>query len=200
MLRLRVKLRRRVLIVVAYCAALAACATTQPALKPAMDWSQRVANLQAMGSWKLDGRAAVAVGTQGWQASLNWQQQGEAIEVHLAGPFGVQATVLTRGPSGVSINGAPPNEAEMAQLQQRLGFDLPLDQLRYWLLGVPDPASTFDLKRNQQDRAQQLTQAGWSIDYDRYTPVGGDQLPAHLVLNREDVRVRIVVDHWEIAQ
>jgi outer membrane lipoprotein LolB len=162
-----------------------------------MDWSQRMANLQEAGSWKLDGRAAVAVGTQGWQATLDWQQQGQATEVHLAGPFGMQATVLSRTPEGVSINGAPPNQAEMAQLQQRLGFDLPLDQLRYWLLGVPDPGSAFDLKQNPQDRAQQLTQAGWSIDYDRYMPVGGDLLPSHLVLNREDVRVRIVVDHWE---
>jgi outer membrane lipoprotein LolB len=192
-----VKLRRRVLIVVCVCAALAACATTHPALKSAMDWSQRMANLQEAGSWKLDGRAAVAVGTQGWQATLNWQQQGQASEVHLAGPFGMQATVLSRTPEGVSINGAAPNEAEMAQLQQRLGFDLPLDELRFWLLGVPDPGSAFDLKRNPQDRAQQLTQAGWSIDYDRYMPVGGDLLPSHLVLNREDVRVRIVVDHWE---
>ena len=156
-----------------------------------------MANLQAAGSWKLDGRAAVAVGTQGWQASLDWLQQGQSTEVHLAGPFGVQATVLTRTPEGVSINGAAPSDAEMAQLQQRLGFDLPLDQLRYWLLGVPDPASAFDLRRNPQDRAQQLTQSGWSVDYDRYMPVDGDVLPSRLVLNREDVRVRIVVDHWE---
>jgi len=156
-----------------------------------------MANLQDAGSWKLDGRAAAAVGTQGWQATLNWQQQGPATEVHLAGPFGMQAMVLTRTAEGVSLNGAPPNDAEIAQLQQRLGFDLPLDQLRYWLLGVPDPGSAFDLTRNPQDRAQQLTQAGWSIDYDRYMPVGGDLLPSHLVLNREGVRVRIVVDHWE---
>jgi outer membrane lipoprotein LolB len=188
---------RRVLIFVSCCAALAGCATTQPTPKPSMDWSQRMANLQAAGSWKLDGRAAVAVGTQGWQASLDWLQQGQSTEVHLAGPFGVQATVLTRTPEGVSINGAAPSDAEMAQLQQRLGFDLPLDQLRYWLLGVPDPASAFDLRRNPQDRAQQLTQAGWSVDYDRYMPVDGDVLPSRLVLNREDVRVRIVVDHWE---
>jgi outer membrane lipoprotein LolB len=188
---------RRVLMVLCCCAALGGCATIPPTLKTSLDWAQRMANLQAAGTWKLDGRAAVAVGTQGWQATLNWQQQGEATEVHLAGPFGMQATVLTRTPEGVSINGAPPNAAEMAQLQQRLGFELPLGQLRYWLLGVPDPGSTFDLQRNPQDRAQLLTQAGWSIDYDRYMAVGDDVLPAHLVLNREDVRVRIVVDHWE---
>jgi outer membrane lipoprotein LolB len=86
-----------------------------------------------------------------------------------------------------------------AQLQDRLGFELPLDDLRYWLLGVPAPNEAFDLTRNEQDRAQHLVQDGWSIDYDRYMAASGDVLPAHIVLSRGDVRVRVVVDHWDIS-
>lgn len=152
--------------------------------------------MQKAVAWQLDGRAAVAVGTQGWQATLNWQQHGESSEVHLAGPFGVGALVLKRSPDGLSLNGAPPSDAVLAQLQERLGFDLPLDHLRFWLLGVPDPSGAFELKRNDQDRASQLKQDAWTIDYDRYMPADGDLLPAHLVLNREGVRVRIAVDRW----
>jgi outer membrane lipoprotein LolB len=186
---------RRALLILS-CCALAACATTPPAVNT-LDWGRRMADLQQQDSWQLDGRAAVAVGTQGWQATLNWRQHGQETEVHLAGPFGVGAMELRRTAEGISLNGAPPNAADLAQLQQRLGFELPLDPLRYWLLGVPDPGASFDLQRNPQDRAQHLSQDGWTIDYDRYMPAGGDLLPAHLVLNRDDVRVRIVVDHWE---
>jgi outer membrane lipoprotein LolB len=107
------------------------------------------------------------------------------------------ALVLKRTPDGLSLNGAPPSDAVLAQLQERLGFVLPLDHLRFWLLGVPDPGATFDLMRNSQDRASQLSQDGWIIDYDRYMPVDGDSLPAHLVLTRESVRVRIAVDRWQ---
>jgi len=57
-------------------------------------------------------------------------------EVHLSGPFGIGALVLKRGPDGLSLNGAPPSGEVLAQLQQRLGFDLPLDHLRFWLLGT----------------------------------------------------------------
>ena len=85
----------------------------------------------------------------------------------------------------------------LAQLQERLGVELPIDHLRYWLLGVPDPSAAFELKRNDQDRALQLTQADWNIAYDRYMPVDGDLLPARVVLRREGVRVRIAVDRWE---
>ncbi|MGO9515345.1 MAG: lipoprotein insertase outer membrane protein LolB [Steroidobacteraceae bacterium] len=187
---------RRAIWLIAGCTVLAGCAAVRPALAPA-PWEQRLADLQHSSTWQLDGRAAVALGQQGWQASLDWRQSGEASEVHLAGPFGVGALVLKMTPAGLSLNGAPPSDAVTAQLQERLGFELPLDNLRYWLLGVPDPSSGFELTRNAQDRALHLTQAGWSIDYDRYMPNRGDLLPARLVLSRADARVRIAVDRWE---
>ena len=189
---------RRVLLLL--CSAmLAACVTTRPAPPPtALSWEQRVGGLQKTADWQLDGRAAVAVGTQGWQATLNWQQHGELSEVHLSGPFGIGALVLKRSPEGLSLNGAPPSDAVLAQLQEKLGFELPLEHLRFWLLGVPDPSAAFDLKRNAQDRASQLIQSDWNIEYDRYLPVAGDVLPAHATLSREGVRVRIAVDRWQL--
>lgn len=190
----------RVLLILLCSTVLAACVTTRRAPVPARaaeGWDQRVADLQRLSSWRLDGRAAAASGTQGWQASLNWRQSGDSAEVHLSGPLGLGSVVLTRTPDGLSLNGAPPSDAVLVQLQERLGFDLPVEHLRYWLLGVPDPGAAFDLKRNDQDRASQLTQDDWNIDYDRYMPVNGDFLPSHLVLSRAGVRVRIAVDRWE---
>ena len=146
--------------------------------------------------WQLDGRTAVAIGSQGWQATLNWRQRPIGSEVRLAGPFGVGAMVITQTPAGISVNGAPPNAVDLQTLQDRLGFELPIRNLRYWLLGVPDPDAPFELTRNSQDRAELLTQAGWEINYDRYAIVEGDWLPAHLVLSHAGARVRVAVDHW----
>jgi outer membrane lipoprotein LolB len=187
----------RLLLTSIGCCALAACASTRPVQPPSVAWDQRVNTLQNAGTWQLDGRAAVALGTQGWQATLTWRQADDTAELHLAGPFGIGAVVLKQTPAGLSYNGAPPSDAVLAQVQEKLGFDLPIDDLHYWLLGVPNPGSSCELKRNEQDRAKSLSQAGWSVDYDRYIPVAGDLLPARLVLSRGDVRVRIVIDHWD---
>src|ERR1700676_3559032 len=188
---------RRVLLILSCVTVLTACATNRRAPAPLPEGGeQRGADLQASRSWQLDGRAAVAVGTQGWQATLNWRQRGDSAEVHLSGPLGVGAMVLKRTPGGLSLNDAPPSDAVLAQLRDRLGFDLPVDRLRFWLLGVPDPSAAFELKRNDQDRALRLTQGDWTIDFDRYMPVDGDVLPGHLVMSREGVRVRIAVDRW----
>ncbi len=188
----------RYLLLTVFCCSLAACMTTRAPPPPGASWERRVSFLQKANTWQLDGRAAVAVGTQGWQATLNWREQNDSSEVHLAGPFGVGALVLKRTAQGLSLNGASPSDAVLSQLQEKLGFDLPLDHLRYWVLGVPDPSAAFELTRNAQDRALKLTQDGWSVDFDRYVSVDGDLLPAHVVVSREGVRVRIVIDHWTV--
>jgi outer membrane lipoprotein LolB len=178
---------------------LSACATRTPregAPLSASEWSTRAQALQHAKIWTLEGRAAVAAGAQGWQASLGWHQSDASSELQLAGPLGIGAQVVKRTPNGISINGAAPSASALSQLQERLGFSLPIDDLRFWLLGVPNPSSAFELQRNDQDRALHLTQSDWNIDYDRYMASGGDLLPAHIVLTRDDVRVRIVVDHW----
>jgi len=187
---------RHIALILFCCGALPACVTNRPA-PPSVPWEQRVGGLRTAGAWQLDGRAAVALGTQGWQATLNWRQDDIHAEVRLAGPFGIGARLLGQEPDGLSLNGAPPSDAVLTQLHDRLGFALPLDNLRFWLLGIPDPNLPFAITRNDQDRARQVTQAGWSIVYDRYMPVAGDLLPARLTLSRDDVRVRIVIDHWQ---
>ncbi|HEX3915041.1 MAG TPA: lipoprotein insertase outer membrane protein LolB [Steroidobacteraceae bacterium] len=178
------------------CCALAACATTRVPPPPAMKWKQRLAELQGAGNWQLDGRAAVALGSQGWQATLSWQQTDGTAELHLSGPFGIGAMVIKQDAGGLSLNGSPSSGAAFQQVQDKLGFDLPIENLHFWLLGVPDPGASSDFTRNAQDRALSFVQAGWRIDYDKYMAVGADVLPARLTLTRADVRVRIVIDHW----
>jgi outer membrane lipoprotein LolB len=153
--------------------------------------------LEHAAAWQLDGRAAAALGEQGWQASLSWRQSGGSSDLHLAGPLGVGSTDIRVSPAGLALNGAPPSTAVRAQLEAKLGFDLPLDSLRYWLLGIPDPTAPYDLTRNDQDRALKLSQSGWTIEYDEYMASNGDLLPKRLVLNRPDARVRIAVERWQ---
>src|SRR5580658_3013567 len=112
---------------------LVGCKTTQlqPTV-PLVPWDERVTALEHARTWELDGRAAAALGQQGWQASLDWRQKGSVSELHLAGPLGVGALALTMSPEGLSLNGAPPTPAVTAQLEARLGFELPLENLRFW--------------------------------------------------------------------
>ncbi|MFZ1905037.1 MAG: lipoprotein insertase outer membrane protein LolB [Steroidobacteraceae bacterium] len=190
---------------VAVLATLAACRTVPtaaPSATPlAPPWAERRPQLQARELFTLRGRVAVATGEQGFNASLRWTQDGKNSALTLAGPFGMggfeidadgpNLDVIT--PSGEHIA----SDAARAELTTHLGFDPPVTSLRYWVLGVPDPAqpSTETVDQAHQ-RLSGLEQQGWRVNYTSYVVVGDEWLPSRLTLERANVRVRLLVDDW----
>jgi outer membrane lipoprotein LolB len=182
-------------------AALAACRTIPPTLPPEMSWDIRRPQLQAREHFELKGRVAVAAGGEGFNANLRWIQDGARSQLTLEGPLGAGGTQVTASGNELTLVTSRgehvDSEAAHAQLAARLGFDPPLASLRYWVLGVPDPGqpATEALDSSQQ-RLSALTQAGWRVDYNSYTSAHGQVLPGRLTLQRDAVRVRLLVDDW----
>jgi len=184
--------------------ALAGCRTAPPlAVGPSADWEVRRPQLQAWEHFALRGRVAVATGDNGFNASLHWAQDGAHSQVILEGPLGsggvrISATgdeldIVTA--RGEHIN----NETAHAELATRLGFDPPITSLRYWVLGVPDPAApATEALDPAQQRLTALTQGGWHIAYGSYVAVGAEALPQRLTLERDAVRMRLLVDNWQL--
>ncbi len=160
--------------------------------------------LQTLEHFGLNGRVAVAVGNQGFNAGLRWTQSAAVTHLALTGPLGAGGVEVTAHGDDLSVitsNGKHlGNAAARTQLEDKLGFEPPLASLRYWVLGVPDPdpAAPASVQLDSQQRITQLTQDGWQIDYTAYMPVGAEWLPRLLTLRRQDVRVRMVVDGWQL--
>jgi outer membrane lipoprotein LolB len=89
------------------------------------------------------------------------------------------------------------SDAARAELRTRLGFDVPLASLRFWILGVPDPSAPAVEVLDVERRLTSLQQNEWQIDYADYVVVKGEWLPGRMTLHRADVRVRLIVDHWD---
>jgi outer membrane lipoprotein LolB len=180
---------------------LAACATV-PVQQPVsgQNWDARRPQLQARENFDLKGRVAVAAGNEGFNARLLWRQTGSRSNVALDGPLGaggVQITADGRSLSVVTSHGDHLNDsAARSELATRLGFDPPITSLRFWVLGVPDPATPAKETLDAQQRLASLQQDGWQVDYGAYTSVGGEWLPSRVTLQREGVRVRLIVDGW----
>jgi outer membrane lipoprotein LolB len=185
-------------------AVVAGCRTAPPIQQPvtaSQPWDVTRPALQARDHFSLKGRVAVAAGKDGFNASLRWMQAGTRSNVSLEGPLGAGGVQITSDGDALSIVNSHgdhlDSDAAHAELGARLGFDPPLSSLRYWIQGVPDPATPAREKVDpQQQRLQSLEQDGWQIDYTGYMPSGGASLPAKLTLQRAGVRVRLVVDGW----
>jgi outer membrane lipoprotein LolB len=180
----------------------AGCRTVPTPSPQVPSWQLRQPQLQARAHFALRGRVAVAAGGQGFNARLRWTQDGARSQVALEGPLGAGGVQITADGSDLDIltaNGKRlQSEAARAELTERLGFDPPLASLRYWILGVPDPAApASETLDPAQQHLKSLEQEGWHIDYSGYTAVGGESLPQRLTLERADVRVKVLVDDWE---
>jgi outer membrane lipoprotein LolB len=196
-------MRSRLLWIVAV-AVVAGCRTAplqQPTTTASQPWDVTRSELQSRDHFGLKGRVAVAAGKDGFNASLRWTQAGTRSQVSLEGPLGAGGVQITADGDALSIVTAHgdhlDSDAARAELSSRLGFDPPLNSLRYWIQGVPDPTAPAKEKVDpQQQRLQSLQQSGWQIEYTGYMPSGGVSLPSRMTIQREGVRVRLVVDGW----
>ncbi len=181
-------------------AVLVGCKTLPPAPPESAPWDVRKAALQARDKFDLKGRIAVAVGQDGFNAKLRWQQRGRQSDLALDGPLGVGGVRITSEGNSLKVLNARgeqlDSEAAKQEIQSKLGFEPPFASLRYWVLGVPDPATPADETLDDTKRLASLKQAGWQIDYTAYANVRGQSLPSKATLTREGVRVRLFVDDW----
>ncbi len=181
-------------------ALLCACATTPVQTPSGQTWDSRRPELQGREHFDLKGRVAVAAGSDGFNARLLWKQTGTRSTVALDGPLGAGGVQITSDGSSLAVVTSRgdhlDNDAARSELATRLGFDPPLASLRYWVLGVPDPGSPAKETLDGQQRLASLLQDGWQIDYSAYTSVSGEWLPSRVTLQREGVRVRLIVDGW----
>jgi len=179
---------------------LSACRSLMPA--PGLPWPERRAALQAVADYDFSGRLAAANGAEGFSASVDWRQRGAESDLLLRAPLGVGGARLHYDGSRLQVTGADgtllDGEAARNELVRRLGFEPPLASLRYWLLGVPDPATAAAETLDGAQRLQQLQQSDWQVAYSDYRPTAGQWLPQRLALQRGEWRLKLQVSRWQI--
>jgi outer membrane lipoprotein LolB len=177
------------------------CRTLPQAPVAAESWEVRRSALQGREHFQIKGRVAVAAGEEGFTANLHWAQNGTQAQLALDGPLGVGGMHVTSDGATLTLVNARgerlDSEAARTELRARLGFDAPLASLRYWILGVPDPSTPAVEIVDVERRLTSLQQNDWQIDYADYVVVKGEWLPGRMTLHRADVRVRLIVDHWD---
>ena len=171
------------------------------------DWDDRRVRLAAMDAWQLRGRIAFKSGAEGGQASLSWRQAGEVSRIRLAGPFGAGAYDLLWTPTLVSVADAGGEHAleytgtgaAERFLQEQLGWSFPAGSVRYWVLGLLDPAAPGDALFSDAGMLTAIRQHGWDIGIDRYVDVDGLQLPARLKMTAGEASLRIAINDWQLG-
>jgi outer membrane lipoprotein LolB len=186
---------------------LVGCASSPKMIEPIdvnAAWDSRQAMLLELQRWKMDGRIAVRLENEGWQAGMHWHQQDDHYEMDMFDPLGRKVARLMGGPLGVNLKTSRGESAQAADaeslMRKLLGYSLPVSGLRYWVLGIPEPHSHAQrLALDKFGRLVSLRQSGWDISYQRYKITDSFDLPKKMILINQEVEIKVVVSSWQFT-
>ncbi|MDY6840422.1 MAG: lipoprotein insertase outer membrane protein LolB [Pseudomonadota bacterium] len=173
--------------------------------QPPANWAIRAASLGELDHWKLSGKLAVHQPSDSGTAIINhWVQDGESYNLALSSSFlGMGRTTLKGVPGFIELtlpNGETYRSGEPeALIEAATGWQLPLQNLIWWIRGLPSPASDYRLLFDDQGTLAIIRQNGWEIRYDRWQTFLPDYpaLPARITALKDDKRVRLAVSDWQ---
>lgn len=185
---------------------LAGCATGPRPIPDEREraWQRIRSELVALEQWRADGRLVVRAPDGGGQAHFTWRETPDrGYSLQLGGPWGQRAARLTGTASRVELLAADgrrfvgPDAREL--LLAVYGWDIPVEALREWLIGLPTNGSEYRLDR--YGRVASLQWQDWSLEYRRYRQRDGIDLPAVLAATRgrDGVELRVAVDQWQLG-
>jgi outer membrane lipoprotein LolB len=191
------------LAMVLLCAVLSACAARGPVAPsgPPSSFADRLAALDQLGDWALQGRLALKGARASASGSVQWWQGKEGFDLRLHGAFGRGALRLTENTAGARLERADqaPIEASSAAVliaDALPDTPLPLQSLRYWVTGRPAPGKVDAQQLDADNRLALLRQDGWEIRYLEYQPVPPWALPSKLQASKGDIELRLAVKQW----
>lgn len=189
------------LLVLAAAALLAGCATDRGVALPEMSgWQARQTILGNLDNWSFSGRIGVSAGEEGFNGRLRWNQRQDDFEATLSGPLGAGAVQISGDPGGITIVDSEGvttrlDEPEL-ELRLRYGWTIPVESLRYWALGVPDPDRPAAMNFADGGTLSRIAQGGWIVDISQYREGGGQLMPRRITAENAESRVRLIIDDW----
>jgi outer membrane lipoprotein LolB len=153
--------------------------------------------------WVMQGRLGVSDGKDGGSGSFSWTQNGDRYEFTLRGPAISDANFrLSGGPDGALLEGLKSGpvrgpDAE-ALMRKALGWEVPLHDLRAWVLGLRAEGGSAELSFGDNRLPSLLLQHGWSVEYRAWDVTRQPALPSKVYATKAPYKVKLSIESWQI--
>ena len=194
----------RCLLLATFVVLLNAC-VSQPRPSPIENWDSYQARLSTqLNAWKIEGKLGVRSPDDSSSIYLDWQQTPDSYAIRLSGPF-AQGTTWIRGNADAvqleQVGTAPLSAATPeALIYERLGWEIPIQDLVYWVRGIPAPQTPIvKQEKTPSGSLAFLEQAGWRLSYSHYKDIGPWQLPGKIVAQRNQLKLTLIIRRWHVG-
>jgi len=166
------------------------------------EWDARQATLQSLSEWEFTGSINVRDAEEAQSSRIRWRQKNELYRINLWGTFNIGATEINGRPGEVRIEqeGEDPIITETPEqlLYDRIGYELPVTELNFWIKGIPAPGLSEQLNFAENQQLLSFVQAGWRIDYLGYTNFGQQTLPTRIRVQKPPLRLDLIRLNWTL--
>lgn len=164
-------------------------------------WARQQQRAERITNFVLRGR--VAGGTPKLSANLAWTQSADGrYELQLSGPLGIGALRVEGDAESATIsrrNESVTTGNPQRWIEEQTGLRVPLQNLRWWVRGIPAPDSAAQLRVTAAGEVRELQQSGWILRYGPYMDTAWGPLPKRLDATQADVTLTFLIDDWSEA-
>ena len=176
--------------------------------QPPASWADTARVRQNLDYWQITGKLAVKQPSDSGSALINqWTQRGEFYDLTLSSAFlGMGRTRLKGSPGFIELTLADGERYQSSEpdelVEAATGWRLPINQLAWWVKGLPAPEGDFRLLFDTAGELVAIRQSGWHIQYDRWFSADSalPMLPARITATKDDKRVRVAISDWQALQ
>ncbi|RDS83119.1 outer membrane lipoprotein LolB [Dyella monticola] len=152
--------------------------------------------------WVLQGKLGVYNAQDGGSGSFTWIQDGDRYDFTFRAPITGKSYRLTGGPDGAElagVEGGPQHGADAETLMQRvLHWDVPLSELRAWVLGLRAQGQQAQLSFGDNGLPSQLLQDDWAVTYPAWDTTRQPPLPVKVFADKPPYKVRLAIQSWDL--
>ena len=173
-----------------------------PSEREAVTWRAHSRALSRFRTWTMVGTLIVRTAGEAYRVTVRWGQARSSYRLRLTALLGTGILELEGSETAVEarLAGGRRIRAESAEalLEQELGWSVPIEGLRYWIVGAPSPGeTTTTIELDDQGRLARLEQAGWTVIYEEYGDLDDLPLPERIRFSNETVDATVVVRRWK---
>lgn len=154
-------------------------------------------HLQQQQSWRFEGRLAMSDERDSVSAAISWRHHPEGDEIELTGPLSQGRVLVLVSADEVVIDEGDGQRVYPGKVDEvvtaQLGVDMPVNALRYWVLGVNDPGQAY------VEHTGGFSQNGWQVSFKEMQQVKAQWLPKKVTAEKNKTKIKLIVDQWDLS-
>lgn len=160
--------------------------------------TDEIARILAVTNWRLLGRLSVRNTEESWLTKIEWRHTASIDDLTLSTSLGGVVARLSYLDDIIIVSKAGEQERVVSdrEMESLIGYSPPLQHLKYWLRGVPNPTIDVQIDGNSPVTTRAFVQDGWRVTLERFNGFSDGTLPTKMSFTKGGLKMKLVVDEW----